>query len=70
MALPADDISPTWLAFVRELASEHTFISPGMIHRRFRIPRAAGEFLLAHLEWEGLVGPRLSGSSREVLKHG
>lgn len=62
--------SPAWLADVRELVSEHTFISPGMIHRRLRIPRAAGESLLAVLEREGLVGPRLPGSSREVLNHG
>ena len=70
MALPADDLSPSWLADVRELALEHTFISPGMIQRRVRIPRAAGEALLTQLEREGLVGPRLPGGSREVLSHG
>jgi len=59
-----------WLESVKELASERTFISPGMVQRRLRIPRAAGESLLARLEREGLVGPRLPGSSREVLKHG
>jgi len=68
MALPADDISPSWLADVRDLASEHTFISPGMIYRRLRIPSAGGEALLTQLEREGLVGPRLAGSSREVLE--
>ena len=69
MALPVDEIVPTWLQDVRELASEHTFVSPAMIHRRLRIPRAAGEALLAQLEREGLVGPRSPGSSREVLGH-
>uniref|UniRef100_A0A6M3LXM4 FtsK gamma domain-containing protein n=1 Tax=viral metagenome TaxID=1070528 RepID=A0A6M3LXM4_9ZZZZ len=59
-----------WLESVKELVSEHTFVSPGMIQRRLRIPRAAGEALLALLEREGLVGPRLPGSSREVLNHG
>lgn len=68
MALPADGISPSCLADVRDLASEHTFISPGMIYRRLRIPSAGGEALLTRLEWEGLVGPRLPGSSREVLE--
>lgn len=70
MAIPADEISPTWLLDVRELASVHTFISPGMILRRLRIPLGAGEILLAWLEWEGVVGPRWPGSSREVFKHG
>jgi len=68
MALPADDLSPSWLTDVRELASEHTFVSPGMILRRLRIPSAAGEALLTRLEWEGLVGPRLPGGSRGVLE--
>lgn len=62
--------SPGWLEQVRELASEHTQISPGMIQRRLRIPRPAGEALLAQLERECLVGPRWPGSSREVLTHG
>ncbi|MBA7706356.1 hypothetical protein ES703_115208 [subsurface metagenome] len=70
MALPVDEIPATWLEDVRELAYEHTFISPGMVQRRLRIPRGAGEALLAQLEREGLVGPRWPGSSREVLKHG
>lgn len=70
MALPVDEIPATWLQDVRELALVHTFISPGMVHRRLRISRAAGEALLAQLEREGLVGPRSPGSSREVLKHG
>jgi len=68
MALPADDLSLSWLAGVRELASEHTFVSPGMILRRLRIPSVGGEALLVQLEWEGLVGPRLPGGSREVLE--
>lgn len=70
MALPVDEIPVAWLEDVRELASVHSRISPGMIQRRLRIPRAAGEALLAQLEREGLVGPRPPGSSREVLKHG
>jgi len=70
MALPANEIAPTWLQDVRELAYVHRFISPAMIQRRLRIPRTAGEALLASLEREGLVGPRTPGSSREVLRHG
>jgi len=41
-----------------------------MVLRRLRIPLGAGEILLAWLEWEGLVGPRLPGSSREVILRG
>jgi len=63
-------VSPGWLEDVRELVSQHTFTSPGMIYRRLRIPSATGEVLLTQLEREGLVGPRLPGSSREVLHHG
>lgn len=69
MAVFADELSPNWLTDVRQLASEHTSISPGMILRRLRIPSAGGEALLAQLEWEGLVGPRLPGGSREVVSH-
>jgi ribosomal protein S25 len=62
-------VSPTWLDKVRELAQEHTAISPFMVHRRFPIPRKAGESLLRILEQEGIVGPRIGDGSRKVLSH-
>lgn len=54
---------------VRELAMEHTSISPYMIHRRLRIPRREGEIYLRHLELEGTVGPPGPERSRPVLRH-
>jgi ribosomal protein S25 len=61
-------LSPCWLDNVRELAQQHTRISPFMIHRRFRIPRKGAERLLRELQREGVVGPAGPGRSREVLK--
>jgi len=61
-------LSPCWLDDVRELAQQHTRISPFMINRRFRIPRPGGERLLRQLEREGIVGPAGPGRSREVLQ--
>lgn len=62
-------VSPTWLDKVRELAQEHTAISPFMVHRRFSIPRSAAERLLRELEQEGVVGPSIGDGSRKVLSH-
>lgn len=62
-------VSPTWLDRVRELAQEHTSISPFMVHRRLRIPRRAAERLLRELEKEGLVGPPSQCGGRDVLTH-
>jgi ribosomal protein S25 len=61
-------LSPCWLDDVRELAKQHTRISPFMICRRFRIPRKGAERLLRELEREGVVGKASPGRSREVLK--
>jgi len=63
-------VSPGDLENVRELASEHTRISPFMIRRRLRLPRRVAAEALEQLEQEGLVGPPGLGGSREVLKHG
>jgi ribosomal protein S25 len=52
---------------VRDLAQQHTSISPFMIHRRFRIPAKAAERLLRELHREGVVGKAGPGRSREVL---
>jgi len=62
-------ISPTWLDQVKELALEHTQISPAMIHRRLPIPCKAAEALLRELERQGVVGSPAPGGSRQVLKH-
>lgn len=70
MAMPNNTSSPAWLENVRELALEHTFISPYMIHRRLRISRKGAEALLQELERQGIVGPRTGDGSREVLVHG
>jgi ribosomal protein S25 len=61
-------LSPCWLDKVRELAQQHTRISPFMIGRRFRIPLPGAERLLRQLEREGIVGPAGPGRSREVLR--
>lgn len=53
---------------VYALAVQHTRISPSMLHRRLRIPRAKGEKYLQELEREGIVGPREGLGSREVLQ--
>jgi ribosomal protein S25 len=63
-------LSPAWLEDVRELAQQHTQISPDMVHRRLHISCPAGRRLLRQLEREGLVGPPSPGGSREVLKRG
>jgi hypothetical protein len=54
---------------VRDLAMEHTSISPYMIHRRLRIPRTEAEIYLLHLEFEGCVGSPNPERSRPVLRH-
>ena len=61
--------SPAWLEDIRELAMEHTRISPMMVHRRLPIPRKAAEALLRELERQGVVGPPMGDGTREVLKH-
>lgn len=63
-------VSPGDLENVRELAQEHTRISPFMVRRRLRLPRRWAEEILEQLQQEGLVGPPSLGGSREVLKHG
>jgi len=62
-------VSPTWLDRVRELAQEHTAISPFMVHRRFRISRRGAAALLRELERQGVVGPPVGDGSRKVLSH-
>lgn len=60
---------PWPLRNVYELVVEHTRVSPSMLLRRLRIPRAKGEKYLELLEREGIVGPREGLGSREVLVH-
>lgn len=61
---------PWPLRDVYELVIAHSRVSPAMLHRRLRIPTAKGEKYLELLEREGIVGPRESLGSREVLQKG
>lgn len=61
---PEDPIVPK----ARELASQHTRVSPSLFQRRLRIGYVKAVKLIEILEDEGLVGPREEGESRRVLQ--
>ena len=51
----------------RDLAARHTRLSPSLLQRRLNVGHLKAERLIAALEREGVLGPRLEGESREVL---
>ena len=52
----------------RELASQHSRISPSMLQRRLNIGHVKACRLVDALEDEGIVGPREEGESRRVME--
>ncbi len=55
------------LEAARDLAARHKRLSPSLLQRRLNVGYLKAERLIAALEEEGVVGPRLEGESREVL---
>ena len=51
----------------RDLAARHSRLSPSLLQRRLNVGYLKAERLIAALEREGVLGPRLEGESREVL---
>ena len=51
----------------RDLAGRHTRLSPSLLQRRLNVGFLKAERLIAALEREGVLGPRIEGESREVL---
>ncbi len=64
--IEVDEADPL-LDDARALAERHSRISPSMLQRRLNVGHLKAERLIASLEQEGVVGPRLEGESREVL---
>ena len=56
-----------FLEDARDLATRHTRLSPSLLQRRLNVGFLKAERLIAQLEREGVVGPRIEGESREVL---
>jgi S-DNA-T family DNA segregation ATPase FtsK/SpoIIIE len=55
------------LAGARQLAAQHTRVSPGLLQRRLRVGYVKACRIIDALEEEGLLGPREEGESRRVL---
>ena len=51
----------------RDLAARHKRLSPSLLQRRLNVGFLKAEGLIAQLEREGVVGPRIEGESRKVL---
>ncbi len=51
----------------RDLARQHTRVSPSLLQRRMRVGYLKASKLIERLEADGIVGPREEGESRRVL---
>lgn len=64
--MDVDDEDPI-IEAARELARQHTRVSPSLFQRRLRVGYLKAAKLIEILEEEGIVGPREEGESRRVL---